>query len=149
MNYSIKNKFIISNIEKLCKLSMKLVALLIISLLSGFFNVLASSNVDKTRLHNYLETSRFIEVDWVGVVIGVVPFVGVLLAVGFYTLLERKILAIIIIRKGPSKVSYIGILQPFRDAGKLLCKEFIMPTRANIGPFILAPALMLTVRLLG
>nr|WPW47667.1 NADH dehydrogenase subunit 1 [Mytilus coruscus] len=88
-------------------------------------------------------------VDWLEVVIGIVPFVGVLLAVGFYTLLERKILAIIMIRKGPSKVSYMGILQPFSDAGKLLCKEFIMPTRANMGPFILAPALMLTVSLLG
>nr|ADE05916.1 NADH dehydrogenase subunit 1 [Mytilus trossulus] len=88
-------------------------------------------------------------VDSVSVVVSVIPFVGVLLAVGFYTLLERKILGIIMIRKGPSKVSYMGILQPFSDAGKLLCKEFIVPTRANVGPFIWAPALMLTISLLG
>lgn len=83
------------------------------------------------------------------VIVSIIPFVGVLLAVGFYTLLERKILAIIMIRKGPSKVSYMGILQPFSDAGKLLCKEFIVPTRANVGPFILAPALILAISLLG
>lgn len=85
----------------------------------------------------------------VGVVVSIIPFVGVLFAVGFYTLLERKILSIIIIRKGPAKVSYMGILQPFSDAGKLLCKEFIVPTRANVGPFILAPAVMLIISLLG
>nr|ALM88209.1 NADH dehydrogenase subunit 1 [Mytilus edulis] len=83
------------------------------------------------------------------VVVSIIPFVGVLFAVGFYTLLERKVLSIIMIRKGPSKVSYMGILQPFSDAGKLLCKEFIVPTRANVGPFILAPAVMLIISLLG
>lgn len=88
-------------------------------------------------------------VDLVRALVRVIPFIGVLLAVGFYTLLERKILAIIIIRKGPAKVSYIGILQPFSDAGKLLCKEFIIPTRANISPFVLAPALILIVSLMG
>lgn len=72
-----------------------------------------------------------------------------MLAVGFYTLLERKILAIIIIRKGPAKVRFIGILQPFRDAGKLLCKEFVIPTRANRVPFILAPAFILITRIIG
>lgn len=88
-------------------------------------------------------------VNVVRVVVSIIPFVGVLFAVGFYTLLERKILSIIIIRKGPSKVRYMGILQPFSDAGKLLCKEFIVPTRANVGPFILAPAVMLIISLLG
>lgn len=82
-------------------------------------------------------------------VVSVIPFVGVLLAVGFYTLLERKILRIVMVRKGPSKVRYMGILQPFSDAGKLMCKEFIIPTRANASVFILGPFIMLSVRLLG
>nr|AFR45257.1 NADH dehydrogenase subunit 1 [Mytilus californianus] len=87
--------------------------------------------------------------DWKALVVGVLPLIGVLLGVGFYTLLERKILSIIMVRKGPAKVSYMGILQPFSDAGKLMCKEFIIPARANVSAFILGPSIMLSVSLLG
>jgi len=57
----------------------------------------------------------------------VVPMVCALLAVGFYTLVERKILGYIQNRKGPAKVSYMGIFQPFSDAGKLFTKEYVIP----------------------
>lgn len=77
------------------------------------------------------------------IIIIFLPFVCVLLAIGFFTLFERKILAAVIIRKGPNKVGYIGLMQPFRDAGKLFCKEFVMPDRANLLPFIVAPSLIL------
>jgi len=47
----------------------------------------------------------------------------ILLAVAFFTLLERKILGYIHFRKGPNKVGFIGLFQPFRDAIKLFRKE--------------------------
>ena len=50
-------------------------------------------------------------------------FVCIALAVGFFTLLERKILGYIQIRKGPNKVGFVGIPQPLCDAMKLFVKE--------------------------
>ena len=54
-----------------------------------------------------------------------------LINVAFITLMERKILGLIQYRKGPNKVSVLGILQPIRDAAKLFLKEFIRPSMGN------------------
>nr|YP_010974602.1 NADH dehydrogenase subunit 1 [Pomacea aulanieri]WNR57055.1 NADH dehydrogenase subunit 1 [Pomacea aulanieri] len=65
--------------------------------------------------------------------------VVILLAVAFFTLLERKELSYMQIRKGPNKVGFMGIPQPIADAMKLLIKEITSPVMANSFPYFIAP----------
>nr|YP_010852301.1 NADH dehydrogenase subunit 1 [Desmaulus extinctorium]WGH72833.1 NADH dehydrogenase subunit 1 [Desmaulus extinctorium] len=66
-------------------------------------------------------------------------YICILLAVAFFTLLERKGLSYIQIRKGPNKVGFCGLPQPLADAAKLLTKEIAKPTMANFLPYYSAP----------
>nr|QNN93047.1 NADH dehydrogenase subunit 1 [Platynereis sp. 1 PA-2020] len=75
-------------------------------------------------------------------------FICMLLAMAFFTLLERKILGYIQLRKGPNKVSIMGIPQPMADAVKLFTKELNLPISANILPFIFTPMLALFLALI-
>nr|YP_003934267.1 NADH dehydrogenase subunit 1 [Dendropoma gregarium]ADI79378.1 NADH dehydrogenase subunit 1 [Dendropoma gregarium] len=70
-------------------------------------------------------------------------YICILLSVAFFTLLERKGLSYMQLRKGPNKVGLAGIPQPLADAAKLLSKENIYPTAANFIVFMLAPVLSL------
>jgi NADH-ubiquinone oxidoreductase chain 1 len=73
----------------------------------------------------------------------------VLLTVAFITVAERKTMASMQRRLGPNLVGYYGLLQPFADALKLLIKEYIAPTQANIILFFLGPFITLIFSLYG
>ena len=72
----------------------------------------------------------------------------VIIGVAFLTLLERKVLGYIQIRKGPNKVLFIGIPQPFSDAIKLFTKEQTYPFVSNYLVYYFSPIFSLFLSLL-
>jgi NADH-ubiquinone oxidoreductase chain 1 len=71
------------------------------------------------------------------------------LTVAFVTIAERKTMASMQRRLGPNAVGWYGLLQAFADALKLLLKEYVSPTQANIVLFFLGPIITLIFSLLG
>jgi len=72
-------------------------------------------------------------------------FIPILICVIFYTLAERKAMAAIQRRLGPSYITQHGIAQPLADGVKALLKETIIPKRANKVLFLIAPCIVLTI----
>nr|ALO70872.1 NADH deshydrogenase subunit 1 [Rybaxis sp. 1 EF-2015] len=77
----------------------------------------------------------------------IIMIICVLIGVAFLTLLERKILGYIQIRKGPNKVGFMGMVQPFSDAIKLFSKESIYPLMSNYLIYYFCPIFSLFISL--
>jgi len=75
----------------------------------------------------------------------VIILVIVIIAVAFFTLIERKVLGYIHIRKGPNKPGPLGIIVPFADAVKLFLKEISYPIISNKTPFIIVGVIIIIV----
>ena len=72
-----------------------------------------------------------------------------LLVIAYVTVAERKTMASMQRRLGPNAVGYYGLLQAFADALKLILKEYVAPTQANVILFFLGPIVTLIFSLLG
>src|SRR5215207_11383046 len=65
-----------------------------------------------------------------------------LLTVALVTVAERKTMASMQRRLGPNVVGVYGLLQAFANALKLIVKEYVFPTQANIILFSLVLLLL-------
>nr|ABK40148.1 NADH dehydrogenase subunit 1 [Sceloporus tristichus] len=74
--------------------------------------------------------------------------IPILVAVAFLTLLERKFLGCMQLRKGPNIVGPYGLLQPIADGIKLFTKEPIRPSSSSPTLFILTPTMALLIAML-
>lgn len=70
-----------------------------------------------------------------------------LISVAFVTLFERRILGYMQLRKGPDKVGYMGVFQPFSDALKLFTREQNFILKSNYYLFLVSPFIAIILRL--
>ncbi len=83
-------------------------------------------------------------------ILGIVTItIPLLLCVAYLTYAERRVIALMQLRRGPNVVGPAGLLQPIADAVKLLFKEVIIPHKADKFVFLLAPVVTFVLSLIG
>jgi NADH-quinone oxidoreductase subunit H len=98
--------------------------------------------------YDFSEGGRFWDVcALIAQILGV--FICLLLAVAYFTLAERKLLAVTQRRRGPNVIGVYGLLQPLSDGLKLFLKESIFPSSADKYLFVLAPLITFLTSLIG
>ena len=75
--------------------------------------------------------------------------VPLLIAVAYFPLYERHLLAALQRRQGPNVVGIYGLLQPLADGLKLFVKESIIPKSANAALFVLSPVVTFGLAIAG
>jgi NADH:ubiquinone oxidoreductase subunit H len=75
--------------------------------------------------------------------------VFLLVAVAFFTVLERKLIASVQRRRCPNIVGTFGMLQAGADGAKLLIKETVIPSSSNPIIFVLSPIFTFIIALMG
>lgn len=78
-----------------------------------------------------------------------IKIIFLLVAVAYFTIAERKVMAAIQRRKGPNVVGVWGLLQPIADGAKLVFKELLIPTRSDSYIFLVAPILILVLSMIN
>lgn len=78
-----------------------------------------------------------------------IKIIFLLVAVAYFTIAERKVMAAIQRRKGPNVVGVWGLLQPLADGAKLVFKELLIPTRSDSYIFLVAPILILVLSMIN
>lgn len=80
--------------------------------------------------------------------VSVITLILIIVAVAFFTLLERKVLGYIHLRKGPNKPGPLGVPVPFADAIKLFTKELNYPSLCNKFLYISVSVIIMCVPIL-
>src|SRR5436853_3515276 len=78
-----------------------------------------------------------------------VVFAVLMTTLAYLQWVERKVIAHIQVRLGPSRVGPHGLLQPLADVIKLITKEDLIPPYANKFVYLLAPFLAVTMSLIS
>lgn len=120
-------------------------------ILSGFLAISFGGIIALTLIVMFLDQIKWLLSDqfWFSNILSMAIFGGIMTAVAYCILLERKISAWIQDRYGPNRVGPMGLLQPLADGAKLLLKEDITPGHVDKALFVLAPFMMFVVALIG
>ncbi len=86
---------------------------------------------------------------WFSLILSAAALGGIMTAVAYGILLERKIAAWMQDRYGPNRVGPYGLLQPLADGLKFLLKEDIIPRNVDRVLFVMAPLAIFVVALIG